>query len=143
MRYVAVILVLMQMLLSAMTASHSHAHEGITKPHFHTHSRHAADDSNQPHHRHSHCGHVVPPKSAAVDLPLSHDEDAVYVGEEMLATQPERVLVPNHDGMDYVPVLPSGVFSSAQFLTVDGDGAGLLPLAVSTPQSTRPHILRV
>ncbi|MDB5339586.1 MAG: putative secreted protein [Planctomycetaceae bacterium] len=161
MRFVAVILVIVQLLLRGVAVPHCHAHDGVAQPaghastphvhvlpHSHSHAigQHGSQHCHS--HRHVHPHHStetpVTPEPAKPSPPCSdHDQDAVYVGSEPLAAPLDRIQAPEPTVADWFlatiePESDISLVHLIEYRCAGPPGEGL-----STSIDLRPHLLRV
>ena len=146
-RATVIILAIVQLLLRGVAVPHCHAHESLTssadhaeRPHIHvTGHSHSSDRKSDKHH-HSHRHDELP--APTIPVP-DHDQNALYVGCDVLTAAVERVELPAADSnsmfdsnFDRVAdsVLPQSV---AYIETGPPEGSIFAPLVVL------PHMLRL
>jgi hypothetical protein len=164
MRFLVLILGLMQLLIRGMAVPHSHAHDGQpqpahhqNRPHCHIlpHSHAVAGKDSKHSHPHSH-GHrhseelPVTTMPADPSLPIpeqdhdsQHDQDAVYIDRETLASPSERIQVAEPTYAEWLSV--DVLVESHENLVslIECRTAGPPDECVRTSIDHLPHLLRV
>lgn len=161
MRFVATILVVVQLLLRGVVVPHCHAHDGRpvpvdheSRPHIHlsaqSHSHltgHRHSENEIPHHhndQHGNCESPVTPEPADSPPPApDHDEDAVYTGSEPLGLPLDRIqaLEPTFAGWFLAEFQDKSNASLVQL--IEYRVAGPPGEGVGTSIDLLPHLLRV
>lgn len=150
MRATIVILAIVQLLLRGVAVPHCHAHESLSseaghseRPHIHvtghSHSSHHHGHRQNHSHRHDDHAELPDPTNPSPD----HDQNALYVGCDVLTARVERLELPAADGNSMInsdggreadSVLPQFVACSK---TGPPEGSIFAPLLVL------PHMLRL
>ena len=161
MRFVAVMLVMVQLLLRGVAVPHCHAHDGLSqptehsnRPHIHvlphSHSHATTQDGS----RHGHSHHHAPPHQdspapvspgPADSMPPApeHHQDALYTGCEPLAIPLDRIQAPEPTLADwFLAEIPAQGDASLVHL-IEYRAAGPPGQGFGTSGDLLPHLLRV
>lgn len=154
MRFTAILMIVVQLLIRGMAASHSHPAEvsgesadHASRPHLHLMGHaHSHASHNHSHHRHSHDdvgSPVVPEPETPLSDSSEHDQDAVYVDGETLGMPLDRIETSNPtDVIGLVAEFVSRESETLPRLRVYGT-AGPPGLGGATLLDFLPHLLRV
>ena len=161
MRFVGVMLVMVQLLLRGVAVPHCHAHDGWPEPighgsrphthilpHLHSHatSRDGVKHGHSHHHGHSHQVDESPVIPEPVDSrPPSpeHDQDAVYTGSEPLAIPLDRIQIPVPAVAGWFLVDFEVERAASLIHLIEYRAAGPPGEGVGTSIDLLPHLLRV
>ena len=150
MRATFIFLAIVQLLLRGVAVPHCHAHESLPsepdhaeRPHIHVTGHSHSSDRNADKHGHSH-RHNKHNELPVQNVPVpDHDQNALYVGCDVLTSAVERVELPAADGNSVLnsdfdrvadSVLPQTVAYSETWVPEDSIFAPLVVL---------PHMLRL
>ena len=159
MRATIVILAIVQLLLRGVAVPHCHAHESLSseaghseRPHIHvtghSHSSHHHGHRQSHSHRHAeHAEHAEHDDHAELPVPTNpspdHDQNALYVGCDVLTARVERLELPAADGNSMIDSDGDRVADSVLPQFVACSKTGPPEGSIFAPLLVLPHMLRL